>query len=687
MSEKHLLFLLVFVVIGLLLLLMIAPAITPTSESPTPTTNSYTGEPSRIKYFESYEELLSLINNYLEEKNLLRAIGIQEVIPTIVSSPLVPVYRKEVLSQKVYSETNVQVRGVDEPDIVKTNGDIIAIAGSDAVYIVDPVNDTILSYIVSNETTVAGATPSLFLTKDRLIVILEPRMYRIMEPYPEAMGRGNTTIYIYDISNPEEPGLLDKLMVTGFVVGARLINNTVYIVTRLDITEPVLPAINGEPLPLSNIVMLGNKPDHYILVTAIDIEKIAYNSYAYILTPTSWMYVSHNKIYLASHIFPSYYEALETGLLTIAKYLPSSIRYRVLEEIEEGELLKAFETVREYLSSIGNEADTVIENARKELSQKHFTPITVFYVFSINGLNISFTGLFGVEGRVLDQFAMEEMGQYFIVATTTSNYTISVEYRIYSVVGDTGSSKVIECRGNTCVTRTVSIATSIDDKEQREVFLDIWIRRSGVESNNLFVIDLTRMEIRGSIRGLAANERIYAARLVGNTFYLVTFRRIDPLFAIDLSNPANPRVIGFIESPGFSEYLHPVSDDLLIGIGRENSYLKISLYDVSDPPRIEEASKLLIENGWSTIFHDHHAFTLDPMHTRFYIPVTIGWTHQGIAVISYTNNSLKLEKVINHPNALRTLYVGDKLYTISYSEAKVHQIDTLEYLKTIELRH
>lgn len=123
--------------------------------------------------------------------------------------------------------------------------------------------------------------------------------------------------------------------------------------------------------------------------------------------------------------------------------------------------------------------------------------------------------------------------------------------------------------------------------------------RKGSRSTNLFVYN-QKMEKIGGVEDLAPGERIYSARFLGNTAYLVTYRQTDPLFVIDLSNPKKPVVKGELKIPGFSEYLHPIDEDTLLGFGRNTVVtqwgdssedgLKLSLFDVSNPSDPKEIS-------------------------------------------------------------------------------------------------
>lgn len=117
--------------------------------------------------------------------------------------------------------------------------------------------------------------------------------------------------------------------------------------------------------------------------------------------------------------------------------------------------------------------------------------------------------------------------------------------------------------------------------------------------NGLYILD-GDMKIAGSVENLAKGESIRSVRFVGTTAYIVTFRQTDPLFVIDTSDPHNPKVSGALKITGYSEYLHPAADGLLIGVGRDgtqdgaNEACKVSLFDVSDPCNPKEISKISV---------------------------------------------------------------------------------------------
>lgn len=167
---------------------------------------------------------------------------------------------------------------------------------------------------------------------------------------------------------------------------------------------------------------------------------------------------------------------------------------------------------------------------------------TQIYKFNIDKGAVNFAAVGQVPGTALNRFSMDEHGDYFRIATTTQN----------------------------------------------------WANGTNTSTNALFVLDKT-MQTVGELENLAKGERIYSTRFMGNRCYIVTFKQVDPLFAIDLSVPEKPFVAGELKIPGYSEYLHPYDENHLIGFGHDaTTYnygygdvsiplgLKMALFDVSD---------------------------------------------------------------------------------------------------------
>jgi uncharacterized secreted protein with C-terminal beta-propeller domain len=126
------------------------------------------------------------------------------------------------------------------------------------------------------------------------------------------------------------------------------------------------------------------------------------------------------------------------------------------------------------------------------------------------------------------------------------------------------------------------------------------------------------------VGGLGKGERVYA--IVGDTGYVVTFRQIDPLYTLDLADPERPRVLGELKIPGYSAYLHPIGEDLLLGVGQDATEegrptgTQLSVFDVSNLRRPTRLHTERLGEGWSEAEHDHHAFLFWPRTGLVMIP-------------------------------------------------------------------
>jgi uncharacterized secreted protein with C-terminal beta-propeller domain len=198
----------------------------------------------------------------------------------------------------------------------------------------------------------------------------------------------------------------------------------------------------------------------------------------------------------------------------------------------------------------------------------------------------------------------------------------------------------------------------------------------------VYVLD-EGLSVIGALEDLAPGERVYSCRFSGETLYLVTFRQVDPLFVIDLSDPTNPVVQGELKVPGFSSYLHPVGADRLVGIGMQNGSLKLSLFDVSDPYAPEELFSLVVP-GWSysDALWDHKAVTFDPLNGRLIIPVSSWDVHtwnctSGAYVFIIRENGIELKGIVPPgpgEYVMRAQFIDDWLYSISDTTVYVNSL-------------
>ena len=163
-------------------------------------------------------------------------------------------------------------------------------------------------------------------------------------------------------------------------------------------------------------------------------------------------------------------------------------------------------------------------------------------------------------------------------------------------------------------------------------------QRAGMDVNNLYVLD-SKLKETGEVTGFARNESIKAVRFIGDKAYVITYEAIDPLFIIDLSDPASPRIEGEVKIDGFSTLLIPVSKDRLLGIGHatgDNGYggeydsgLKLALFDISDPSQPKVMDSKEFKDMSSTAQYDHHALMVNGEAGYFAIPYEV-WSNELI---------------------------------------------------------
>jgi hypothetical protein len=188
----------------------------------------------------------------------------------------------------------------------------------------------------------------------------------------------------------------------------------------------------------------------------------------------------------------------------------------------------------------------------------------------------------------------------------------------------------------------------------------------------------------GLVTGLGKGERIYAVRFIGDRGFVVTFRQVDPLYVVDLADPARPAVRGELKIPGFSSYLHPVGDDLLVGIGQaatdrgRTTGTQVSLFDVSDPAAPRRIAQRELDSDWSEAESEHHAVLWWPARRLLVLPVE-RWSRTGgpaslgaVGLDVGPDTGITPIARVRHPVAAgaygpvrRSLVAGDALVTVS----------------------
>jgi uncharacterized secreted protein with C-terminal beta-propeller domain len=582
-------------------------------------------EENQISRFASYEELQDFINtNAQDTKFHWRDVFFTPAPESGEGTSLAP-------ADSGYSTTNIQVAGVDEADIFKTDGVYIYLVSGNRTIIVKaypPQQAQVLS-----EIELEGTVIGMFINGDRLVLFEEETPYYPYYDYYDMPAvreydimpyiSPGTSIKVYDVSDRENPRLQRELSADGQYVSSRMIGDYVYMV----INEPVYEEDDGVNLP--RIYSGGNETE----IPATDIYYSDVSDYYY-------MYTTIMAINTQNNAQEPTYETILLGA--------SSNLYVSLNNI--------YLTFPVWGSEVGD-------------SQK-----TSIHRIHIEGDEIEFVASGEVPGMVLNQFSMDEYEDYFRVATTTYGQTTE---------------------------------------------------------NNVYILNMS-LNITGSLENLAPGETIYSARFMRERGYLVTFKQVDPLFVIDLKNPYDPEVLGYLKVTGYSDYLHPYDENHIIGIGKETTDagefawyqgVKISLFDVTDVSNPREISKLEIgDRGTdSPVLWDHKAFLFDKLRNLLVMPILeakvdvtkyseaeIAWAYgepvyQGAYVFDISiDNGLQLRGRITHiddPSALeqgyyyyyspysiqRSLYIDDILYTISEAKIKMNNLENLDYINEVEL--
>lgn len=224
--------------------------------------------------------------------------------------------------------------------------------------------------------------------------------------------------------------------------------------------------------------------------------------------------------------------------------------------------------------------------------------------------------------------------------------------------------------------------------------------------NALYILD-NHMKLASKLTGIAPGEQIYSARFIGDMGYFVTYENTDPLFSVDLSDPQNPQIVGKLKIPGFSNYLHPYSDNLLLGIGEETDPntqefkgLKLSMFDISNPADVTETEKYVIKNSqFSPALYNHKAIMIDTDNNLFgFVYTTYDDTtaqyYYYFATFTYDAQNGFTETAhyrLNDKNeydydSVRGVYIGNYLYISSNEEITSYPLGDSSPIKTVYIK-
>jgi len=531
-----------------------------------------------------------------------------------------------------YSSTNVQVEGIDEGDIVKTDGAYIYVLrnGSLLIYKADGANTRLVSKTMVIETASAiDISPysryeykqnehviEMYLCGDLVVVTTQLSQYDYW-----SLDNQRCNVYIYDATDRVAPKLSYKLGQDGHILASRLIDNTLYLLSTCyvynfheDEPETFVPALytnDARTLIAPDCIAIMPYVSYagYTIVSAINVPSGKITANQTILGGGSIVYMSEQNLYIADCEYKTVENSFNYGIFTATDYLSYTI-----------------------------------------------TNITRLAI-SKNSVEVAAYG--SVPGSLNNQFYMDEYKGHLRVVTTDNSFKYSVYKNealgLYDYKWDGGNS-----------------------------------------SNGLYVLDMSLARV-GAVDNLAPGEIVYSVRFDGDIGYFVTFRTVDPLFAVDLSNPQKPEVLSALKIPGFSQYLHVFSDGLLFGLGYDadentgmRGSMKLSMFDTSNPKDVTEAHTLLINSYYSTALYNHKAILVDSKKNIIGFP-----SESAYLIYGYNNQTgfyLRASISLNNAsegwwwawnNDSRGLYISNFFYIVSDNGIAVIDMETFKLIAAI----
>ena len=614
---------------------------------------------------------------------------------------------------KDFSGTNNQEEGVDEADFVKTDGYFIYFLNGNRLEILGVPDFGTITY--ESNFTIEGTPQAMMLDGDRLVVISTVSPWSIPQDSPLRAELGWTDGYqgwrtegltkftVLDITNRSDPVIGKELFLEGYYMTAREVNATVRTVTHTWLNIPGVQSWLDLPSGYWNL--------DYDDPRRVDIRhKVAYQT------------IMDNQEVLDSltleEILPRVYER-QDGVLTVhqmsdgecADFVAPSDGFNrgftsifTMDLADENFAFEADHIVGNYPQVYSSQDVLIItENAwdwwwfwGSDTEMMESTNIHTFDI-SASGETL-YTGSGRVDGQILDQFSLSEHEGVVRVATTVGQWG-----RWWLEDPEPMSSQV------------VTLGRAVDD------------------AGNQILVEL------GKLEGIAEGERIWSTRFDGDRVYIVTFMQIDPLWIIDLSDETNPTILGELEVPGVSTYIHPLSKDqlLTIGMGPANedgtgldwSNVRISLFDVSNtssPSLADVFSISPVQNpndtswqwSYSEATYEHKAFQYWAPKGLLAVPISTYryntwyddngqyyWSYQYVSKLALVNVSeetgeLSLYGTVDHSdlynrednqyywgeyNIRRSIFMGDYVYAISSAGVSVTNLTTMDDVATLKL--
>jgi uncharacterized secreted protein with C-terminal beta-propeller domain len=530
-----------------------------------------------------------------------------------------------------YSGTNVQEEGVDEPDLVKTNGTTLFAAANGMLSAVDVSERR--PRLLDTLKLDAGWSHELLLHGDRILVLSRSGYW--IEPLPAVAARmapfvpSKSVLAEVDVSDPKKLRVVRTLTLDGAYVAARLVGRTARIVAASQV--PSRLPFESPTSTTDEALAAAQRRNHTVVASSGLASWLPH----YRIGRPGRAPSKGRPIVQCRHIRrPAAFSGL--GMLTL---LTVDLA-KGLEPVHSVAVMTDARIVYASPESLYVATERWADRPDPETPIEEKSGVsTAIHKFDISSPSrTQYHGSGRVTGYLLSQWSLSERrGVLRVVSTETPAWW-----------GRGGES---------------------------ESFLTTLRQREGA------------LVQAGRIGELGKGERVYAVRFVGEVGFVVTFRQIDPLYTLDLADPERPRVLGELKISGYSAYLHPIGDDLLLGIGQDTSEqgrplgTQLSVFDVSDLQRPARLHRASLGQGWSEAESDHHAFLFWPPTRLVVVPFEqravgfrVGRT-RGIDEIGRIEHEAGRQP--SNPAIRRSLVVRDAVLTVSDAGVKASSLATL----------
>jgi hypothetical protein len=532
-----------------------------------------------------------------------------------------------------YSGTNDQEQGVDEPDIVKTDGKTLFALEDGGLQAVDVTSHQ--PKLLGTLSLPNAASSELLLHGTHLLVLSRGGYWA--EPLPATAAQmilpysTQSTLTDVDVSDPSAMHVRQTLTLDGQYVTARLVGSVVRVISSAQVPEslpfvqPLASTAGAKAAAMTKNTTVVRNSGLKSWIPHYTLKKLGRHAST----------TSHALVQCRDVARPQVFSGL--GMLTVTTIDLD----QGLTPVDSTAVMTDAQIVYASQSSLYVATEPWALRPLPAAPESPQTGVsTTIDMFDISDpTKTTYVGSGTVPGYLLDQWSMSEFqGVLRVVSTQTPAW--------WGAGPDSQS----------------------------------YLTTLSAQNGSLVQL--------GQVGGLGQGERVYAVRFAGNDGYVVTFRQVDPLYTLDLSDPAHPQVLGELLLPGYSAYLHPIGDNLLLGVGsdvdpttNEPTGTQVSLFDVSDlahPALLQHAT---LGQGWSEATSDHHAFLFWPQTSLAVLPF------QQSAVGMKVSRATGILQVgtVTHPNGSlgytptirRSVVVGDSLLTVSDAGVESSSLATL----------